>query len=236
MKLGEGVQIVVGSTEDLDGLAFFYEELGYKKVAEEREWVIVTDGVNRLLLTKAEDPYRSLTYYASDMSKRAEELDKRGILFIDRRITDDVFRATFYSPNQLPVTLIAHDPASLPEVDSGYTFPIGKFGELSIAVSDLAAALSFWEGLGFERLHESTSPYPWAILGDGLIVLGLHQSETFEGEALTYFDPDMPQHIAQMKAHGFTFKEEMSDEAGVVRNAVLETPAGQQIFLFEGEL
>ena len=212
MKLGEGVQITVGSTEDLDGLAFFYEELGYKKIAEEREWVAVTDGTNRLLLTEAEEPYRSLTYYASDMSERAEELDKRGILFI------------------------GEDPSSLPEIDAGYTFPAGKFGEYSVAVADLPAALSFWDDLGFERLHESTSPYPWAIVGDGLIVLGLHQTSEWEGEALTYFSPEMREHIAQMKEHGFTFEEEMAGKDGIVTGAILRTPAGQQIFLFEGEL
>ena len=236
MKLGEGVQITVGTTEDLDGIAFFYEELGYKKVAEESNWVMFTDGANRLLFAAAEDPYHSLTYYAPDMSERAEELERQGLSFVDRRITGDLFRATFYSPNQVPVTLIGQEPPSLPELGTDYTFPIGTFGELSVAVADLAAALSFWEALGFERLHESGSPYPWAILNDGLLVLGLHQTIEFEGEALTYFAPDMHEHIAQMKAHGFKFSEEVADEDGIVRNAVLETPAGQRIFLFEGKV
>jgi hypothetical protein len=32
-----------------------------------------------------------------------------------------------------------------------------------------------------------TQPYPWAILSDGLMLIGLHQTKNFSYPAVTYF-------------------------------------------------
>ena len=77
-------------------------------------------------------------------------------------------------------------------------------------------------------------------------MLGLHQrtpeaeagGENFEfsGPTLTYFDGAMKNHIAALKAEGFTFSQEMPDPDGTVSNAILSTPEGGRIFLFAGEI
>ena len=103
-------------------------------------------------------------------------------------------------------------------------------------MSALSEAIGFWRRLGFELLHESAGPYPWAIMGDGLLVLGLHETDQFEGQAITYFAPDMGERIAALKRDGFTFAEEMAEEDGTVENAILRTPDNQQIFFFWGEI
>jgi hypothetical protein len=149
---------------------------------------------------------------------------------------DGSYRATFFSPNGVAITLVEEDPASLPELDQEFAFRGGTFGEYSVAVSALTAAIAFWQLLGFELLHHSEEPYPWAILGDGLLVLGLHQTDQFAGEAITYFAPDMGKRIAALKRAGFDFAEEMAEAEGKIQNAVLRTPDDHQIFFFWGDI
>lgn len=237
MRLGDAVQITIGTTEDIEGEEFIYEELGYQKLAEGRDpvpWVQLSDGTHRYLVAQDEEPYRGITYFASDMRQRVRELEQQQILVIDRQLEADDFRATFFSPNDVAVTLIEQDPDTLPQLEP-YEFPHGTFGEYSVPVADLGKAISFWGRLGFELLHESQDPYPWAIVGDRLLVLGLHQTDWFEQPTITYFAPDMGKRIAILKQEGFDL-EEMAEESGAVHNAILRMPDEQQIFFFHGEV
>lgn len=236
MKLGEAVQITIGTTEDLDGEAFFYQKLGYEKLAEGDNWVEFSDGSQRLLIAAADTPYRGLTYFGDKMRERVVALQEMGLLLVDTEVEEENFRATFYSPNRVSVTLIEADPARLPQMPDSFSFRGGAFGEYSVPVADLVAAIAFWQELGFETLHEALTPYPWAILGDGLMTLGLHETDQFEQQAVTYFAPDMAQRIAALKQDGFAFTEETADEGGSLQNAVLEAPDGQKFFFFQGQI
>ena len=242
MKLGEAVQITIG-TADLEESVSFYEKVGYATVAkagddEVQKWVQLTDGDNRILLAAAEAAYRGLTYFGTGMRDRVEALKQLGIVFVNVQPKRGAFRATFYSPNDVAVTLIEQDPDELSplDVDEDYTFRGGTFGEYSVPVVDLAAAIAFWSKLGFETTYQSQEPYPWAIVGDGLIVLGLHQTDEFDDQALTYFSPTMGGCIVEMKKHGVEFASEMEGEGGLVDNAIVEAPDGQQFFFFQGEV
>lgn len=105
----------------------------------------------------------------------------------------------------------------------------GMYGEFAHPVKDLEASLTFWEKLGFKAISKNTSPYPWAIISDGLAVVGLHQTENFRQPAITFFASDMKERIDHLKAEGLTDYVEFMGPG----NAVLSTPEKQKINLFK---
>ena len=150
--------------------------------------------------------------------------------------------AVFVGPGGLVVGLINHDPKNLPEPMGRPLTKCGTFGEFAIAVDDYQTAADFWRMLGYTSLHESVDPYPWGILSDEKMVLGLHQTDQYGGEvdfsgpAMTYFAPDMARRLEELKEAGYVFASEMVGEEGQVSNATLKGPDGELLFLFQGEI
>jgi len=72
-----------------------------------------------------------------------------------------------------------------------------------------------------------SSPYPWAILTDGLMLIGLHQTKDFNYPAITYFGINTEKRIQQLKSQGVNFTEMMGKS-----NVSLKTWEGQHFFLF----
>jgi len=154
----------------------------------------------------------------------------------------------FLSPDSLAVNLIHYDPAGMyqPQGKTLLNFPqedfskaeklpnpnCGIFGEFATAVKDLNSAVAFWQGLGFEAKSVNQEPYPWAILSDGINILGLHQTKDFDYPAITYFAPDMSERVKRLKESGIDLFSERKGEGGSKRNFILTTPEGQKIFLF----
>jgi predicted lactoylglutathione lyase len=103
----------------------------------------------------------------------------------------------------------------------------GMFGEFAMPVKDLDRSISFWEKLGFKALSKMTSHYPWAILSDGLAIVGLHQTENFTDPTITYFASDMKAKIEKLKQDGLDNYKEMNPG-----NIVVTTPEQQKINLF----
>lgn len=67
----------------------------------------------------------------------------------------------------------------------------GIFGEIALNIEDIEQEIKFWENIGFRVGERFEEPYPWAIVTDGLFIIGLHQTDEFDKPALTYFAPDM---------------------------------------------
>ncbi len=245
MKLGKAVQINIGVSDLKQSLAF-YEKLGFQKIDDAVEpypWARVTDGQNLVLLNQDGDIYIGLVYFSKDAGRRVSKLEKKGVEFIQRREQDgQLFMAIFVGPGGLVIGLINHDPAGMPELSGVPKSKCGTFGEFAITVDDYQAAATFWQDLGFTSLHESDDPYPWGILSDEKMVLGLHQTGeygrelTFSGPAITYFAGDMVDRIARLKDDGLIFANEMTDDDGHINNATLHGPDGELLFLFEGEI
>src|SRR4030066_278694 len=108
----------------------------------------------------------------------------------------------------------------------------GIFGEFATSVKDLEQALAFWQNLGFEAKTVYREPYPWAILTDGMNILGLNQTKNFDYPAITYFAPDMSQRVQKLKEAGITSFADWQGQGGKEGNFILTTPEGQKIFLF----
>jgi len=241
MKLGDVVQISIG-VPDLAEAVTFYEALGFSQIATNQEpwpWAQFSDGRNLILLNQDGNIYTGLNYFSTNVSEKVAQLEADGVTFISQQQQNGrIHTAIFGDKNGLMVGLIHHEAAEMPH-PTGYPLcHCGKFGELAVAVNDFGETAAFWQQFGFEPSHTSNEPYPWGIFSDGRIVLGFHETTEFgkNGPALTYFAPDMPQRIERVRKAGVLFTSEMPDEAGVVRNATLKGPAGEAIFMFEGEV
>lgn len=109
---------------------------------------------------------------------------------------------------------------------------IGRFLEISIPVDDILASIEFYEKLGFVQAPTGeTWPHPYAVLTDGRLYLGLHQS-SLPAMTLTYVQPDLMRHAERLRAQGFDLVDERLDGESF-NQASLVDPAGQRITLVE---
>lgn len=110
----------------------------------------------------------------------------------------------------------------------------GRNTEWSIGVDRLAHEKNFWHALGFTVRREANVPYPFAIMSDGIISIGLHEQRDIPTLAITYFATDMEARIDRLKKSGITFEEEIPSPDNRISNAILKSTDGQLIFMFEG--
>jgi len=249
MRLGDVAQITIGVpnlSESLD----FYQRLGFQIFAQGQDpwpWAQLFDGRNRVLLNQDGHQYVGLNYFSTAVRERIEELESMGVQFLAKtELAGQIAQAVFQDFDGCMVGLINQDAPQMPNSPDPPLIRCGEFGEFSVPVREFNQSAAFWGQLGFEKLHESQEPYPWGILSDGLLVLGLHQTTsyshgngsrvTFDTPTLTYFARDMGDRIAELRAEGFGFSVELSDEEGKVITAVLKTPGGEPVFLVQGEV
>lgn len=233
------------STPDLEVSLAFYKKLGFSEVLRATwpfPWIQVSDGVLLIMLRQDPKPYIALTYYVATVDKVVKDLGEKGISPVYTPSKEDqIKRYNYMSPDGLNISLIgvSHGfsqppgPGMLQMSPDEYFDPAkyvnktaGMFGELAHPVADLEVSLAFWHQLGFSTLSKFTTPYPWAIVSDGLSIVGLHQSQHFQYPAITYFASDMPQKIAAMKKAGL---KDLALQAN--GNTILITPEQQHIFL-----
>lgn len=243
--LGEASAITI-STQNLDASLEFYSKLGFYEVARANfpfPWVQVSDGVLLIMLRKDANKYFALSYYVKNIENVVKKLEAKGITFITKpEKTDLLKRYIFRSPDGFNISLVGIEKAfskttgysMLHMKPEDYFKPekyankiCGMFGEIAHPVVDLKSSVEFWKTLGFKSMSEFSFPYPWAIMTDGLSIIGLHQSSHFNYPAITYFASDMTEKVANLKQNGITNFTE--NEPG---NNVLNTPEQQHIFLF----
>jgi catechol 2,3-dioxygenase-like lactoylglutathione lyase family enzyme len=249
-KLGSVAQISMG-VPDLSSSRDFYERLGFKLLGHGDApwpWAQLTDGQNLVLLNQDGNRYIGLLYMSSETPTLVTELEGTGITFLMKAEHEgQLAQAIFMDENGLMVGLLDQDGSGMSLPNGQPLSKLGKFGEFSVRVKDLPSSLACWSQLGFETLYQAVEPYPWAILGDGLVMLGFHQRTDEDdrditmhfpllGPTVTYFALDMADRIASLKAEGIQPVSEMRDAQGQVSGAVLEGPAGERLFLFHGQI
>ena len=243
--LGEITALTI-NTADLESSLAFYQKLGFSELFRADwpfPWIQITDGVLLIMLRKDPKPYLALTYYVKNIDKVTTLLEKKGIAFAQKpKKTDTLKRYLLQSPDGLNISLVSivdgfaqpPGPGMLQMEQQDYFKPdkyinktCGLFGELAHPVNDLDKSLTFWELLGFKAVSKFTSPYPWAIITDGLSIVGLHQTTGFSYPAITFFAADMQSKIAALKKAGL---KKFTDRGQ--GNSLLTTPEQQHIFLF----
>lgn len=243
----DGISAITISSPDLEKSLAFYTILGFKELFRADTpfpWIQITDGVVLIMLRKDNTPYIALTYYVKEIDKLVADLAAGGIFFVSKpAATDMIKRYLLKSPDGLNVSLVSFvegftKPAGqtmLTMHPQDYSNPgkyenkvCGLFGELAHPVQDIDKAMLFWEKLGFKILSRMTKPYSWAIISDGLSIVGLHQTDSFISPTITFFAADMQEKIQFLKNKGLT---DFTAKGGT--NVVLATPEKQNINLFK---
>ena len=244
--LGEVTAITI-SSPDLEQSLAFYQKLGFSEIMRMDfpfPWIQISDGALLMMIRKDNNPYIALTYYPKDIDQSVKIAEDAGIAFTDKpKPTDMVKRYVFQSPEALNISLVhIPDGFTQPKGPTMLTMPqedyfnpdkyvnktCGMFGEFALPVADLDVSIAFWGKLGFVALSRYGQPRPWAILSDGLAVIGLHQTQEFTQPAITYFAKDMKEKIEHLKTNGLTNFVEVAGAA----NITLTTPEQQKFNLF----
>ena len=245
-KLGEVASIYVTSP-DLDSSVVLYETIGFPKISSNVmpvPWALVSDGSLLIMLRKDSVKYVGLTYYITNIENTVAQLEKNGIEFIQKPKVDDLIKRYYFkSPDGLNImlasnvglfkqptgiTMLNMNPIALQSEDKYPNKECGAFGEFCHPVTDLNTSIGYWKKLGFEVKSQMTQPYPWAILSDGLMLIGLHETKNFSYPAVTYFGLNTEKRVQDLKGKGVTgFTERMGKH-----NVVLKTWEGLHFFLF----
>jgi len=245
-KLGD-VACVYVTTADLDSSSAVYKKLGFSSVASNSfpvPWTQVSDGSLLIMMRKDVTPYIGLTYYVNDLDKVVGQLEKDGIVFDQKPNPGDAIRRYYFkTPDGFNIMLANNlgsfaqpkGPTMLTMSQADYMsaekYPnkqCGAFGEFCHPVADLSKSIAYWEKLGFTLKSKMTQPYPWAIVSDGLMLIGLHQTKDFNFPAITYFGINTDKRVEQLKQQGLHSFTEMMGK----NNVILKTWEGQHLFLF----
>lgn len=228
------VQLTV---KDLIASMAWYAKIGFTPIsvagARADSILYMSDGQLVIALVKGDAPSPLLVFRASNLRALRDSLDELEIAsgFKLRGPTYSELQLT--TPAGIPISVrLATDADSIamtPQVN-----PIcGPLGELSIATPSLPNERTFWELLGWKRVDANDVPYPFAVLTDGHLKIGIHQGLDLPGLTLTYFSADAEQRVQRLSAMGMTFEPDMVSEATKHENAVLKSPDGQLVFVFK---
>lgn len=250
-RLGDASHISVG-VNDLAASFEFYKIFGFRNVLEGKSpcpWMFITDESVLISLRQEERSYLCLTYYALDMDERVKAIRTEGIRFRDYGHDSGAGREWWFTTlDGFEVQLIqgvvestyqpeGKDVFSFPEEDfifpDRYPNPVcGIYGELFHRVKDLKTSIQYWEKLGFETKQYHRGPHPYAVMTDGMNIMGLHHNTDLYLPGLTYFAPDMGNRIEKIKTGGFNRMRDVSGTGGGADNVAARTPDGHVIYLF----
>jgi predicted enzyme related to lactoylglutathione lyase len=213
----------------------FYEKLGFVAVEEGGEpvpYVVMSDGVIHLRLDECEFASPRLDYYTSDAPRQVQRLEALGIqISTEKACARKVNVTNFIDPNGQQLALIQRDHAPVAEPRKPNSL-LGNFGVFSIHTANRDESVEWYRKLGFEA-KKFEKPWPWAILSDGRMTIGLHQSDEFAKTTIAYFSKDSAERIEKLRGMGFKLTNEQKNSAGKVANAALAGPEGQMFFVFE---
>lgn len=110
---------------------------------------------------------------------------------------------------------------------------IGRFHEFSVHAPDVLASIEFYERLGFVQASTGEAwPYPYAVVTDGRIGIGLHRQELPASPLLAFVLPDLLHRLAGLEAAGVEIVDRQLG-GDVFNQAGVETPGGLRLRLLE---
>jgi catechol 2,3-dioxygenase-like lactoylglutathione lyase family enzyme len=196
----------------------FYERLGFVQASTGEAWpypyAVVTDGRIGIGLHQRELPGSPLlSFVLPDLLHRREELEAGGCEILERTLGNDAFnQAALQRP-------------------PGLTSTLGWFEEVALPVADAAAALRYWERLGFVPAGEESDPYPHVGLTSDALSLALLPAGTIAQPTLVFTHAAMPARIEELRNAGLRFAKRPPAGLDPARNALLIAPEGTQILL-----
>ena len=109
---------------------------------------------------------------------------------------------------------------------------IGRFLEVSVHAPDVLSSIEFYEGLGFSQATTGEAwPYPYAVVSDGRLGIGLHQRELPQS-LLAYVLPNLIERLDALESRGIEIRDRRLG-GDVFNEATIATLGGQLIRLLE---
>ena len=109
---------------------------------------------------------------------------------------------------------------------------IGRFHEISVHAPDVLDSLAFYERLGFSQVTVGEAwPYPYAVVADGRLAIGLHGRELEQSPLLAFVLPDLLGQLGSVEDQGIEILDRRLG-SDVFNEASFEV-AGQRIRLLE---
>ncbi len=110
---------------------------------------------------------------------------------------------------------------------------IGRFHEFSVHAPNVLASIAFYERLGFTQATTGEAwPYPYAVVTDGRLAIGLHQRELLQSLLAAFVLPDLLRQLPRIEVLGVEIIDRRLG-SDVFNEASLGTPDGQVIRLLE---
>ena len=245
--LGDRSQITIG-TSNLKLSYEFYIALGFRVVAKGKDgfsWYKMTDDSLLILLLENGSNYLGFTYFSNHIEDKISLLKGLNVELIQDTPSEKVF----FSPHDLIFTISerpniedhAHDYQTYLTLEQEAfkdkkrlpNSVLGAFGELACQCHNISEHSKFYTALGFEIKHEAKKPYHWMILSDGLNIIGLHDTNDFTHNNITYFAPDVKETVEHLEDIGIHQITEFTGTGGDENNVVIKTPENQNIFFFK---
>jgi catechol 2,3-dioxygenase-like lactoylglutathione lyase family enzyme len=248
--LGQASFISIG-TNDLAASVQFYKAFGFttrKRGAAPRAFAQMSDGITMISLWEDGQQYMGLTYFTEDFIGAKKQLDASGALLANESSQDGYPMIVYLTPDSsTSICVIGGMPKDLyqptgktlldmvPSDDNQFpaelTSNFGVFGEFAIPTHDLDASIQFWKKLGFTMSSRSDQQgMVFAILSDGQNIVGVHEAENWDYNALTYFMIDASDALQRLDAAGLN-RDEMPAEFGN-KHGVYRSPEGQKFNIF----
>ncbi|HWJ06829.1 MAG TPA: hypothetical protein VNS57_13695 [Steroidobacteraceae bacterium] len=109
---------------------------------------------------------------------------------------------------------------------------LSQFLELGIATRDVAAALAFYESLGFVQAPVGEAwPHAYAVVTDGRLCLGLHGLD-FEEPRLTFVAPNLRTRLGRLQDLGIEVEHTRLDDLSL-NEVTFRDPAHHLVRLLE---
>lgn len=246
--------VVSIGVENIELSLKFWEQIGFKLIEEGEEphpWKLLTDGSVYLSLNQDDAKYMGWLFFQPNWQQKLKTIPNT--ISHQEFETQGHYQHLYISPdsNVLSIVEVPHrESINTSELvnyldfieDKNFdledvTLPnkkLGVFGELSYPVKNIEDAIVFWESFGFQNDGLMEQPYPFAIMYDGLNIVGLHETYKFKDPGITYFANDQKEHIEQLKNEGFKVVEFMPGMED--KNVVIKSPSGYNVFIFSTQL
>lgn len=235
--LGQYSRLVLSCTDVIRSMAW-WARLGFVPMPPMSERpdssMTLSDGQIVITLVKTLQPSPVIMFRTKNMLQLNDKLLNYAVPVIADVKGPTYGEIRIKSPNAvfLAIRSEADEPLVLP---TGHLNPIcGKLTELSIGTLALKNETNFWEMLGFVQLRGDKVPYPFAVMTDTHVQVGMHENREIPTLAMTYFSIDMAERIDRLKKSGMEITEEIPSPDGHLGNIILTSPDGQLVYMFEG--
>jgi catechol 2,3-dioxygenase-like lactoylglutathione lyase family enzyme len=229
------------AADDVRAAVEFYERLGFTQATTTdtltHPYGVLTDGRLFIGLHRRAGPSPVLTFVRPGIAGIVAAFAAAGIRLTSSRTGEHVFNEiAFADPFGHAAAVLEARTYSPVARGASETSLCGDFAEVSLPVTDFAAARSFWEELGFVAAEEAEDPYPHMSLTSDYLDLAFHQPRTSERPMIVFRDAGMPARLERLRELEVAMYAAPVPARQAAGSALLEGPDGTPLLLLEEEL